>query len=78
MVMVGEKHKHGAITIEIVEVIPYKNYAGKKEMMVGYKIKDGDYVSPVAHFWMGEGQDVSKKIREIVEYYKTIKSSLSR
>lgn len=77
MVMVGEKHTQDGIVLEIREVIPYRNFSGKKELMIGYIIKNGKFTSPVAHFWMSEDEDASTKIREILNYYLQIKSSLS-
>ncbi|RLI03584.1 hypothetical protein DRO30_00860 [Candidatus Bathyarchaeota archaeon] len=76
MVREGETYQHEEITVKIVEVAPIRHFSGRKELMISYQIIDGRYVSPVAHFWMSESADIREKIREIVEYYKKIKSSI--
>lgn len=76
MVREGETYSHNNITVKIVEVSPIRHFSGRKELMVAYQIVDGNYTSPVAHFWMSERADIRDKIREIVEYYKSIKKSI--
>jgi len=77
MVRVGETYEEQGIKIKIVEVAPYRTYRKKRNLLIGYKIIDGQYQSPVAHFWMAEGEDIRKKIEEIVNYYKDIKKSMA-
>jgi len=72
MVRTGETYKEGKIVFKIVEVIPTVNVDGSKELLIGYRIIDGGYVSPIAHFWMKENEDIRDKIREIVEFYKEV------
>ncbi len=78
MVREGETYEHEGIKVVIMEVIPYKRFSGKKELLVAYKLIDGEYESPVAHFWMGEHEDIRKIIRDIVNYYLKIKPVLRR
>lgn len=72
MVRVGQEFEEEGITVNIVEVQPYVDAAGKSSYMISYKIKDGTYTSPVAHFWMSRRQDIRQKITEVVEYYRSV------
>jgi len=77
MVRVGENYEHQGITVKIVEVAPYYTFRKRKHFLIGYKIIDGNYTSPTAHFWMAEGEDVRKKIEEVVNFYLDIKRSMA-
>ena len=76
MVRAGEILEEGGVKVRIVEVAPYYNYRKRKHYLIGYRIIDGNYTSPVAHFWMAEGEDIRKKIQEVVNFYKDIKKSM--
>ena len=72
MVRVGETYTHEKITVEIVEVLPYFDIVGRKHFQIAYRIKDGNYVSPVAHFWMDKNEDIRDYIKQVVEQYLSI------
>jgi len=76
MVRAGEVYKEGDIEIHIVEVIPYRKLSGRRELLIGYFIKDGNFKSPVAHFWMDEHDDIRKHLRKIVAFYNDVKNTL--
>jgi len=76
MVRVGEVYEHQGIKIKIVEVAPYYTYKRRKNLLIGYKLIDGDFTSPTAHFWMRETEDIRKKIEEVVKFYLEVKSSM--
>jgi len=76
LVKIGDKFFEQGITVEIVEVIEYTRFSGRKMLLIGYRIKDGDYRSPVAHFWMDAFEDITEKIKEIVDYYLNIRKVL--
>jgi len=76
MVRVGETYEHEGIKIRIVEVAPYYTYRKRRHLLIGYKIIDGNYTSPTAHFWMREGEDIRKKIEEVINFYLDIKKSM--
>ena len=78
MVRAGETYKIDDVKVHIVEVLSYKKMSGRKELMIGYKIEDGDFVSPVAHFWMDEYDDIRRHLRRVVNYYKEVKNVLRR
>jgi hypothetical protein len=72
MVRAGETFTHEKIAVEIVEVMPYFDIIGRKHFQISYRIKDGNYVSPVAHFWMDKNEDIRNYIRQVVEQYLSI------
>ena len=76
MVRVGEVFEEGGIKLRVVEVAPYYTYRKRKCYLIGYRIIDGNYQSPVAHFWMREGEDIRKHVRDVINFYKDIKKSM--
>ncbi len=78
MVRAGELFDVGDIKIEIVEVIPYKDIRGRDHYLIGYRIIDGKFISPVGHFWFEQGEDIRKHLRNIAKTYKEVKSTLMR
>ncbi len=76
MVRAGEVYNVDGIKVRIVEVAPYYTYRKQRCFLIGYRIVDGNYTSPIAHFWMRETEDIRKKIREVVDFYKDIKKSM--
>jgi len=76
MVKIGDIFQEEGILVKIVEVIEYKTFTGRKMVLIGYKIKDGDYESPTAHFWMDYYADIKEKIKEIVDYYLSVRKVL--
>lgn len=76
MVRVGETFEEKGVKLRIVEVAPYYTYRKYKCYLIGYRIIDGKYTSPVAHFWMRDGEDIRKKVREVIDFYLDIKKSM--
>jgi len=68
----GETFEHKKVVLEIVEVLPYFDPSNRRSLMVAYRLKDGAFVSPVAHFWMAKSADVRRHVEEIVEHYLDI------
>jgi len=60
------------ITVQVVEVIPYRDVGGKTNLLVGYKIIDKDFVSPVAHIWGSETDNWNLKLKQAGEHYLDI------
>jgi len=77
VVRAGEEHQVSGVTVRILEVTSYRTFSGRRELMVAYQIIDGDYISPIAHFYMAEREDVRRKIEEVVNYYLQVKSALT-
>jgi hypothetical protein len=65
----GQEYEHKSIKVQIREVIPYFDPAGRKTLLVSYRIKDGDFESQTAHFFMRAKDDPRPKIEEVVETY---------
>lgn len=66
MIEAGKEHKFNHITFTILEVIPYISGRRRRELLIGYKIKIGDWESPVAHFWMSRNSNINRKIVEVL------------
>jgi len=77
MVRAGETYEHEGIKVKIMEVKPYYTYRKRRNLLIGYKIIDGNYTSPTAHFWMAENEDIRRKIEEVVNFYLDIKKSMA-
>jgi len=77
MVRKGEIHEHQGIKVKLVEVIPYYTFKGRRHFLIAYRIIDGKYTSPVAHFWMAENEDIREKIEAVVKHYLEIRKTLS-
>lgn len=78
MVRAGQEYEHEKVVVQIVEVLPYFDIAGRKHYQIAYKIKDGQYESPVAHFWIDQRTDIREMVRQIVEQYLAIVKPLRR
>jgi len=64
------------IVVEIVEVMQFRSPAGRLKNMIAYRIRDRNFVSPVAHFWMDQAEDVKKYIKQVVEQYLAVKGMI--
>jgi len=78
VVRVGEEHEVEGIRVRIVEVLPYRTFRGRRMLMIAYRIIDGDFTSPVAHFWVPEGADIRPKLEELVKNYLAMRGGLRR
>ena len=78
MVRAGEEHEVEGIRVRIEEVMPYRTFRGRRMLMIAYRIIDGDFTSPVAHFWIPEEADIRPKIEEIVRNYLAIRGRFRR
>ena len=69
----GQKHYVKGITIEIMEVNEIKAYAGSSDRvtvyMVSYRLRDGDFISPVAHLFIPAVEDARKYFLRVVDEY---------
>jgi len=77
MVRAGETYDVKGVRIRIMEVIPYRTYIGRRELMIGYRIEERGFRSPLAHIWMREGDDIRPHLEEVVTLYKEIRESLT-
>jgi hypothetical protein len=66
MIEIGQEKQFNNITFRIVEVVHYVSGTGQREILVGYRIKVGDWESPTGHFWMPVYADINKKIIETI------------
>jgi len=72
----GEQYEHKDVVVKLVEVIRYLSPSKRRMLMIAYRIIDGDYRSPVAHFWMPARDDIRVHIERLIENYLSIKASL--
>jgi len=77
-VKAGQTFDLGGIVIEIVEVIPTQDILGKKQYIIGYRIREKDFVSPVGHWFVSEDDDIKRWIKETVEFYIRVRDMLRR
>lgn len=64
------------ITVEIVEVMEHRTITGMKEFLVAYRIRDGQFISPVAHFVCKSDNELRHKINEVADHYFNLKPML--
>jgi len=64
------------ITVEIVEVMEHKTFTGQREYLVAYRIRDGHFISPVAHFICRSDRELRQKINEVADHYFGLKPVL--
>lgn len=77
-IKIGDTHTHKGVTLEVVEVTKLTTFSGITQLMIAYKIRDRDYVSPVAHVFVNEGQDVRTAFEQVIDYYLNVKRMLLR
>jgi hypothetical protein len=58
------------ITLQIVDIQPFFDPFHRNNFMVGYRVIDGKYTSPIAHFWMRDLSKLGQSIKDIVRSYK--------
>ena len=75
-VRTGQSFSHKNITIEIVEVIKTRDILNRTQYIIAYRIRDGNFVSPVAHWFLSETDDVKKWIKETIDFYLKVKNSI--
>jgi hypothetical protein len=68
----GEEYEHKGIKLVIREVQPYFDAAGRRHLLISYRLKDGNFESQTAHFWLPASVDIRNKIEEVVETYLEI------
>jgi len=78
MVHAGERHQHKGIILQIVEVNEYRTFSGQRELMIAYRIKDGAWESPTAHFILPPRVDPRPKVEKIIEEYLRIRNAIRR
>jgi len=71
---IDEEQPDRKIVIKIVEVIPYRKLTGGRRLLIGYKLIDGNFVSPTAHLWINENEDIRPHLKRVVEFYNEVKS----
>jgi len=65
----GDKFYKDTVTFEIVEVNTVRGYRQPPVYIVAYRIRDKDYVSPVAHLFITEGDDARAWIQRVIDHY---------
>jgi len=80
-VSAGMKFYKDTVTLEIIEVNVVKGYRSDDTYIIAYRLRDGNFVSPVAHIFVKRGEDVRKHIELVIDNYLNnrnyIKSVLS-
>jgi len=66
----GQLFDDGQTQLLIVEANPFHDAFDRTSLMVGYKILDGRYASPVAHFWMRSGESIEQMASRILGEYR--------
>jgi hypothetical protein len=74
----GEKFFEKNISFQIVEVVPLKDFMGRRMVQIAYRIIDGDYTSPVAHLFLYAEEDVKLWVKRVVDNYLSAKESILR
>ena len=69
MVNAGDIYERDGVVIQIVEVNQLRDPRGGRMLMVSYRLKHGNFVSPVAHFWVRRWQNPEEIINQIVDNY---------
>ncbi|RLG05462.1 MAG: hypothetical protein DRN61_00590 [Thaumarchaeota archaeon] len=64
------------VIVEIVEVMEHRTFTGQREYLVAYRIRDGRFISPVAHFICRSEQEFRRRLNEVVDHYYTLKPML--
>jgi len=78
MVKEGDEHKFEHVTVKIMTVYPYMSGTGRYEYLVGFKIKIGDWETPIGHFNIPFGADINRKIIETLLHDATIYDELGK
>ena len=74
----GERYEHKGIILEIVEVMPYRLLTGRRAFLIAYRIIDGSFISPVAHFYYLHGMKMKDIVVKVMENYLQVKNTLLR
>ena len=78
----GERIEHKGVIFEVVEVLPYKiptpSGTFHEYYLIGYRIIDGNFRSPVAHFYMRRDEDFMEKVQKIIDEYLRNKEVIQR
>jgi len=73
----GQSFIMKGITIRIVEVAEWRMPWGERYYLVGYRIVDGDRISPVAHILVRDDEDLRPWLEKIADYYNQVKQLLT-
>jgi len=92
MTSIGKDVVIDGIRLHIVEIATIKKYKRGYRFLVGYRIIDGGFISPVAHFWFDFPVDwtkindehtieqveniIKQKAKEVIDFYKRIKGKV--
>ena len=74
----GHTYQFDNIKFEIVEVNRTRDYRKREILMISYRIREGNYVSPVAHLFLSPDQSLQEEVRRVIETYKKFKRVLTR
>jgi len=77
MVEPGSTYNVEGILFQIIETHRYYDVAKRSHLLVSYRIKDGSYVSPIAHFNISLGADPKDLIKKIVIQYLRSKQTIT-
>ena len=69
----GSEIDVGEIKVRIVEIIETRDFAKNRILQVAYQIVDGDYVSPTAHLWVRNEEELKKRIKRVVSDYLRVR-----
>ena len=78
----GQRHVIRGITIEVMEVNEIRAYtgAGQKSTvyMVSYRLRDGDFITPVAHLFIPATDDARKYFLQVINQYLSNREFIRR
>ena len=76
MVEQGQVFKDGEIRLLVLEAKPFRDPSNRASFMVGLRILDGDYQSPVFHIWMKKKNDIRTAVSKIIGDYRQTLSQI--
>jgi len=56
----------GTVYVEVVEVQPYRDFAGFECVQIAYRIRYKHLHTPIAHLWVRKGENVREYFEKVV------------
>lgn len=76
MVEQGQVFKDGEIRLLVLEAKPFRDPSNRASYMVGLRILDGNYQSPVFHIWMKKKDNIRTAVSKIIGDYRQTLSQI--
>ena len=72
MPFVGEEYERNKTKLK-VEIVEFRfDASGKRSYIIGYRIIDGHYTSPIGYIWVDERESYHKLFDEIIDRYREV------